>query len=393
MVVNLNNINKIFRKIFSIIIIIQIFNFIKTETSQESINKSQTISRITYIGDIYYRYMNFASYSNGDMVVETTCYPENRGRMFYGLKANGRPFFKDKSNNKETPYYSINVEGENFKSLEGEGIIIKLSNNEDNGKEYFFSISKMACNTELFDFDNDKVFIKLTNTFINNYYDFRTLRSAIIPLSKSITDDKYYYIFGFVSKKWYSLSGNKFLLQKHKFETLNEYEDTNTYTEQYIESDDSSEGYQTSCFQTVNGLINCFYSTTNYNKDIFYNILKTTIELSDKKVISFQSEHKNEDSFLKCIHLKDEVGVYAYYSYKSNSYYPVFLFKEFNSNNDSFIDYLPSFEISKNNFIKNLLINDLIKLTESKIVFSSVIEDKTIVYIILINIFGDKKLK
>jgi len=57
--------------------------------------------------------------------------------MFCGLKANGRPFFKDKSNNKEIQYYSINVEfdGDNFKKLEAVGLIIKLSNNENNGKE------------------------------------------------------------------------------------------------------------------------------------------------------------------------------------------------------------------------------------------------------------------
>ena len=117
MVVKYNNVNKILSKIFSIITILQIFNLIKAETTQESINKDQRINRIIYIGDIYFRYMNFASYSNKDMVVETTCYPEESKRMFYGLKANGRPFFKDKSNNKETPYYSINVEfdGDNFK--------------------------------------------------------------------------------------------------------------------------------------------------------------------------------------------------------------------------------------------------------------------------------------
>jgi hypothetical protein len=74
------------------------------------------------------------------------------------LKRNGRFFFKDESNNKETPYYSINIEGDDFKKFEGVGIIIKLSNSENNQKEYFFSISKMECNAELFDFENNKVY-------------------------------------------------------------------------------------------------------------------------------------------------------------------------------------------------------------------------------------------
>ena len=396
MVVNYNNMKKILSKIFSIIIIFQIFNSIKAEIPPDSINKDQTINRIIYIGDLKYRYMNFASYSNKDMVVETTCYPEESKRMFYGLKANGRPFFKDKSNNKETPYYSINVEfdGDNFKTLEAVGLIIKLSNNENNGKEYFFSISKQACNAELFDFDNDKVYTKLINSF-TTLYDLRTLRSALIPLSSSTPILEHYYLFGFVSNKFngYYLEGYKFRLQKHKFGSLNEFENVNTYTGQYADNDQNSDGLQTSCFQTVNKLINCFYST-NRDNNIYYNIVKYSNELTDKIVFSFQTDNKDADSFLKCIHLKNEFGVYVYYAYKDNSYYyPVFLFKEFDSSQNSFKDFLPSLEISKRNFLKNLLINDLIQLTESKIVFSSVIEDKKIVYIILINFFGDIKIK
>ena len=177
MVVKNNNINKILSKIFSIITIFQIFNSIKAQIPQESINKDQGISRIIYIGDIKYRYMNFASYSIGDMVVETTCYPEARKRMFFGLKENGRPFFKDQSNNKETSYYSINVEDINYKKFEAVGLIIKLSNNGNNGKEYFFSISKLECNAELFDFDNNKVYTKLVNDF-TTLFNTNSLRNA-----------------------------------------------------------------------------------------------------------------------------------------------------------------------------------------------------------------------
>ena len=75
MLVYYNNINYILSKILSTIIIFQIFNSIKAETPKESINKAQKITRIINIGDLNYRYMDFASYSNGDMVVETTSFP------------------------------------------------------------------------------------------------------------------------------------------------------------------------------------------------------------------------------------------------------------------------------------------------------------------------------
>jgi len=390
MVLHYNIFDKIISKIFSIVIVFHIFNSIKAEAAEESIDKTQMINNIIYIGNITYRYMSFASYSNGDMVVESTCYPESRGRMFYGLKNNGRPFFKDKSNNKETPYYSINIKTDNFRKFEGVGIIIKLSNRENNGKEYFFSISKLECNAELFDFENDMVYTKNIDSF-TTLSDLNSLRNTIIPLSDS--NSEYIYIFGFSAIVNRENDGwHRFCLQKHKFENLYDFSYTNTYKWEIIQSEHAGSGFQISCFMTVKKLIICFYRTI-FNDGVSFNIVKYGNDFQNVKVFAFKSDMDDDNNFIKCIHLKEEVGVYAYYSYKNNSFYPSFLFKEFDSNNESFIDYLPSFEISKNNFIKNLLINDLIKLTESRIVFSSVIEEKTIVYIILIDIFGDKKIK
>ena len=384
MVVKYNNVNKILSKIFSIITILQIFNLIKAETTQESINKDQRINRIIYIGDIYFRYMNFASYSNGDMVVETTCYPQQRKRMFYGLKRNGRFFFKDESNNKETPYYSINIEGDDFKKFEGVGIIIKLSNSENNQKEYFFSISKMECNAELFDFENNKVYTKKIDSFTRLSY-LNSLRNTLIPLSDSAST--HYYIFGFSAFGDFQM---KFWLQKHIFNSLSDFSNSDTYLYQKVGSQYDAFGSQISCFLSIQKLIICFYLTKN-NNDISYNIVKYDKDFSNKKELVFASDLNDDKTFLKCIHLKSEIGVYAYYIYKDNFFFPVFLFKEFDSN--TFKDYLPRLEISSHHFLNNVLINDLIKLTESKIAFSSVVEDKKIVYIILMNIFGDKKIR
>ena len=330
MLVYYNYINIILSKILSIIIIFQIFNSIKAETPKESINKAQKITRIINIGDLNYRYMDFASYSNGDMVVETTSFPQERRRMFYGLKTNGRPFFKDKSNNKETPYYSINVESNDFAKFESVGIIIKLSNNENNGKEYFFSISKLECNAELFDFENDKVYTKSVDSF-TNLRSLKSLRSTLIPLLNSSLNLEYYYLFGFSATSMSSSSDpHKIFLQKHKFESLNNFEYTNTYTWKYIESEEDAYGLQTSCFETSNGLINCFYSTKkDYN--YYYNIVKYSNELTDKIHISFSDVVEDENSFLKCIHLKDEIGVYAYYTYIDHSFYPAFQIMKFDS--------------------------------------------------------------
>ena len=121
---------------------------------KNSIIETQWLNNIIIIGDKSYRYINFASYSNGDMIIETTCKPGNSKRIFYGLKQNGRPFFINKTNNEETPYYSINVEGQNEPQgkYEAEGIIIKDSNS---GNEYYMSVSNLEYYVEIFDFNND----------------------------------------------------------------------------------------------------------------------------------------------------------------------------------------------------------------------------------------------
>ena len=56
--------------------------------------KTQWFNNIIRIGDKDFRYVNFANYSNGDIIVETTSCPGNSKRMLYGIKSNGRPYYK-----------------------------------------------------------------------------------------------------------------------------------------------------------------------------------------------------------------------------------------------------------------------------------------------------------
>ena len=55
-----------------------------TCTVSNQIIKTQWLSNIIKIGDRDFRYVNFATYSNGDMLVETTAYPGNKFRYFFG---------------------------------------------------------------------------------------------------------------------------------------------------------------------------------------------------------------------------------------------------------------------------------------------------------------------
>ena len=136
----------------------------KYKSGECSINndiiKTQYLTNIIKVGKEYFRYITFASYSNGDMILLTTAYPNQNERRFYGLKKNGRPLFINKINNKNNYFYSLEFnkkeeDGEDSK-YESESLVIKLNKNktnetgEINQKEYLISIAKKSSEKKKF---------------------------------------------------------------------------------------------------------------------------------------------------------------------------------------------------------------------------------------------------
>ena len=303
-----------------------------------TIIKTQWLNNIITIGNTSFRYINFASYSNGDMVVETTQYPQNSYRMFYGLKKNGRPLFINKTTNGETPYYTTQVTNQtNGHSGKTEAVaeIIKFSEFGD-GKEYFFSISKLDCYGEIFDFDNDLMYQKSVKSFTKYTYTI-TYRHAIVPY-KTMSQNSYFYLFGFIkSDNPNSFTNSTFNLYKIRFKS-----DTSFPNKNRDMSMPNAYGNIVSCFQTEKELFICFY-LTKFEDIYYYNLLKVKENLSENITYSFKSIlTSNIDlNFYKCVHLKGEAGVFLYYDYVESVLYPIFLFKEFDTTENKFIDYLP----------------------------------------------------
>ena len=349
--------------------------------------KTQWLNNFIFIGDQSFRYINFATYSNGDMIIGTTSFPQKPKRMFYGLKQNGRPFFKNRTNNEETPYYSIMFTGENYRLTESKGIIIKSS---DTYKEYFLCVSRYDNNVELFDFENDEIFYKPLYNFTENNIIYSKVHT-FFPLTNSNSNSDYYYIFGFLS--WFT-NDNRVYLQKHIFNSISNFKNISTYTSIGV-NETNSYGYQINCYQTVKGLICCFYLTQE-NITILYNFVKYKSDFSDKVSISLPSNVYNNESFCKCIHLKDEIGIFVYYinDTDTNILYPSIILKEFNIEKNQFENYLSEeIILSKYHFLNYLLLNDIIKINEKKFVFIATIEDKETLYIVVINLFVNNKYK
>ena len=140
----------------NLFLLIQIIDFI-----------SSTLD-IIRLGNKYFRFVHFSSNLNGDMIIDTSAYPIVDGdstykeRRFYGLKKNGRFYFKD-DNNKETPFASIFME--NAKTY-SESCFIQLSNSDDN-KEYLLSVSSLSgYYAELYDLENLNSTSVITNSFL-----------------------------------------------------------------------------------------------------------------------------------------------------------------------------------------------------------------------------------
>ena len=119
-----------FKKLFNIILFVFILPIIKSEEQIECprdkpflisgnceptnnsnsseciianpIIKTQWLNNIRTIGEFKFRYINFASFEENDMIVETTRYPASNRRILYGIKADGTPYFTDRTTQQKT---------------------------------------------------------------------------------------------------------------------------------------------------------------------------------------------------------------------------------------------------------------------------------------------------
>ena len=82
---NCNRSNPIFESGYCKLIYCEEEKFNSGECSiNNDIIKTQCLTNVIKIGKEYFRYINFVSYSNGDMVFLTTANPKKNERIFYG---------------------------------------------------------------------------------------------------------------------------------------------------------------------------------------------------------------------------------------------------------------------------------------------------------------------
>ena len=330
-------------------------------------DNDKSLNNIIQLGGKNFRYNHFSLNSKGDMVIDTSAYPGNNERRFFGVKKNGRPYFKDQ-NNIESFYYSMFVEGlnnTNQQKIEGESIFVQITNNNSNlhGKEYYFTYSKGDGYVELYDFEN-----KNYSFSKSSYYFNETLLSDVGALIKLNTSNQVYeYLISYI----YLEKANKyrFYLVKFIIDT-NNISNTQLVRKKpnYSKKKTTLNRRISSCFETISLKIVCLYQQDNYkyNIAVFDEVTgeqgNTTLAINDKDNIT-----DNTNIFYKGIYFKGEIGVFLYYK-SINDSYPIVSFKYINSTlgMETYNSY-DAIKLDYTNFTVYAMLNDIIKLSDTKI--------------------------
>ena len=341
--------------------------------------KVQWFNNIIPISTINFTYVDNLIMSNGDLIIETSSYPGQSKRMFYGLKKDGRPYFRHKE--KKTPYYTINTTKARY-----EGFIFSVKiNGTKNNEEYVLSVPKdNDKNCELYDFENDRLYEVMSRTFFKNARVFSFDANAV-----KIASNSDYYILGVCGLKYEPQETNHFYLMKLLFKSkdIAKFNPIINSTKTY-----SSNSKFISCFESKSKYIICFYQDISlyyvigiYDQNLNY--------LTSKNITQGSSSQTN---FFKGIHFKDDAGAFGFYSINNEENIFYIILKAYDSINNRIYDYIgniPLISINKGEkSITEGLLNDMIKLSDTKICLISFSNDKKKLKIVLINNYTNNKI-
>ena len=331
---------------------------------------TQLLNNIICIGTNGFANTNFASFSNGSLIIESSKDSGSEERVFYGITKEGKPLFE---NNQY--HLSFNADSGQQRK-ESENFVIRI--NDQKHSEYLMSIGYNT-NVEIYDLIQKKVISKIdTKSFIGNID-----MDCLIQTGFNYYDGNNYYLY-----HGYLTSTNYFIINKLNF---NSYDLTTVSTTANTNLG-GMRGRVASCYLTKNRYIICIiikHMTLTYSQ---INAVAYDLDLNNLMNIQLDSYTQTPflgvyPYFIKCIHLKEEIGVFGFYRFSTTPRYPVILFKNFNNNNLE--DYISPINLDKKECSMENIFSDLIKLNENKICFISTPESKEEMYIVLINIYDN----
>ena len=120
-----------------------------TENNKCSIDndiiKTQWLNNFINFNEYHYRYTSMAINDEGDFIFLSTPIENIAIRLFFVLKKNGRPFFKNNDNQEIFTKKIIVKDGDEFAGkLESQLFLIKLNNNSNNEENKNFLFNKSS---------------------------------------------------------------------------------------------------------------------------------------------------------------------------------------------------------------------------------------------------------
>ena len=296
-------------------------------------------------------YAAIATTPKGNLICSSSYYNSPTKKYYLGLKQNGRPLFLE--NGKETLYSATDSDKAR---MEGNIYGIKLANDD---KEYIIGFGNNRINVEIYDFqDNNNIIIYKQDGmtfFKTGYNSFQ--RAAIFNLK----NDEDYYIISIIAQPP-SSSSKSFYIMKLLFTSL-----VITSYSPIVTSDrkDSADITISSCFETDNHYIFCFYLDNSNN----YVAIVYDYTITEKKSVNVVSNMEHSKSvFYKCVHFTGEAGAFLYYNKNTNI---EIQFKKYETENiENYFNSQTTISIINNNIYNNQTkVNDMIKLDEKKFCF------------------------
>ena len=341
--------------------------------------KTQWLNNFIIFNEYRYRFTNMVINDEGDLILETSPEEINGQRLFYRLKNNGKPYFKN-NNNEEILSKSINVLNGDEGALryESQIFLIKINNHTfPVNKQFLVSLSIYRGFIEIYDLDNNNItFSKILITDFSNYIIY-SQKGSIIELN----NNEYLYCFlaqNQNDRKYYVL------IRKYSFYDNNINKD-NINTKFLIEEKKAIKTHFSrvvSAFKIENNKIIMFYIDSFYKVELLNDNFDTIITKTLEKPENFNGERS---LFFKCIHLKENIGIFVYYT-DQYILYPKLLIENIIDN-----DFIRMFEIILNEYQYNTfpLLNDLIKINNKRFSFISTSEDRLLLYIILFDLYNN----
>ena len=365
--------------------------YLKECIVNNSIIQNQWLNNIIILGKPNSTYINFAQYSNGDLVILSEDDSGTDNRYFFGLKNNGRPFFTD-YNGAETLFYYKNTQSCGRTDTDREVSVVKIDSTKE---EFILNIQKKENYIELFDFKNDITYKKKTSELFG--HEISDSRGSFIN-SKQNKNETNFLICSLINNEECEESElNKylFMVQKLKFDRKESIEKDDDCLKKNSDSLKAS-GDMVSCFETSLSNLICFYAAykelySGWNKFYYIIISFDNNLISDNNnAEEIIASNISDNIFFKCVHYLDEVGAFIYYKINDtlNELVPTIFFKKLIDKH--FVDFFEKItEIEINSYIFNYdsMLNDFIKLSENNFIFSATNNLKDKLFIVMISIY------